>query len=433
MSDPSARSPVPPWPGQPSARPAVARIDSALPAGTDDEEVSPWCVLLQEIPGGWPLALGLLVTLRVALGLLAIMSLHLQSLTAVGGDWLNLLIRSGRLSVDLLAPWQRWDALWYQQIATHGYHAGDGTVAFQPLYPLIARIVSVPLLGNVVLAELLVSSAAFFGAMWLLYRITLCDAEPFVAKLAVLITALFPVGFFLLVPYTESLFLLLSLAAFWFARSDRPWLAGLAGMGAGLTRTFGAIFLVLPLAFEYVRQRHSDSGPDRSRVVLRPGFGLLAPVLPAAGLLAMTLYQKLIVGEQRSIFEVQSFWGNRVVPPWHPVPDSISHIVRTGDNIEMLNLLCLLGFGVLALFAIRRLPVSYSLYTVPYLAFMFSRESLLSPLESVARYLLILFPCVIMLAIWLARRPLLAAAWLVVSVLLQALLLEYWVHFGFVG
>jgi len=93
----------------------------------------------------WPLALWLLITLRVALGLVAVLSIHLQPVTMIGGDWLNLIIRSGRPWSDLLSTWQRWDALWYQQIAEHGYHAGDGTSAFYPLYPLLVRIVSLPL------------------------------------------------------------------------------------------------------------------------------------------------------------------------------------------------------------------------------------------------------------------------------------------------
>ena len=38
----------------------------------------------------------------------------------------------------LIAPWARWDALWYARIVAHGYQAGDGTTQFYPLYPLLA-------------------------------------------------------------------------------------------------------------------------------------------------------------------------------------------------------------------------------------------------------------------------------------------------------
>jgi hypothetical protein len=56
-----------------------------------------------------------------------------------------------------------------------------------------------------------------------------------------------------------------------------------------------------------------------------------------------------------------------------------------------------------------------------------------SPLMSFSRFTLVLFPCFILIATWLARRPWLAARWLVASLLLQVMLLAYYVHFRFVA
>jgi hypothetical protein len=58
---------------------------------------------------------------------------------------------------------------------------------------------------------------------------------------------------------------------------------------------------------------------------------------------------------------------------------------------------------------------------------------LVSPLASVTRYTLVLFPCFMLLAVWLEKRPILAAGSVIVGGMVQALLLEYWVHFGFVA
>jgi Gpi18-like mannosyltransferase len=228
----------------------------------------------------------------------------------------------------------------------------------------------------------------------------------------------------LLAPYTESLFLASSVAAFWFARQGRPWLGGLAGAGAVLARTFG-IILVLPLAFEYLRQRDQKGK--------HPGFGLLAATLPAMALIVQSVYDRLIVGERQSVFQLAAAWGDRIVPPWRALPDSVSHIARAGDGVELLNLLCLVGFALLAIACVRRLPLLYGLFVVPYLGLMFSRESMVSPLESVCRYVLVLFPCFIILAMWLAKRPRLAVSALVVGGMLQAMLFQYWVHWGFVA
>ena len=34
----------------------------------------------------------------------------------------------------LVAPWQRYDAVWFEQILVRGYIAGDGSTSFNPLY-----------------------------------------------------------------------------------------------------------------------------------------------------------------------------------------------------------------------------------------------------------------------------------------------------------
>jgi hypothetical protein len=377
---------------------------------------------------GWRLALWLLITLRLALGLVAVFSIQLDPVMSpmmLGQYWRNLLIHGGEPWSAFLSTWQRWDALWYQQIAEHGYQAGNGTVAFNPLYPLLSRIVSLPLGGQVVLAELVVSSAAFLVSMGLLYRIARLDSGPIASRLAVLLTALFPTGFFLLAPYTDSLYLALTLAAFWLARRGRPWAAGLAGFAAALTRGVFGVFLVLPLAFEYMRQRRQQGKG--------PGLELLAAALPALGFIGVNAYYHLVVGERGSLLGQQAAFGYQIVPPWEALAASWAHIASSGDLIEALNLVCLLGFGLLALVLITRRQIGYALYAVPYLALLFTREMWYSPLMSDSRYVLVLFPCFMLVATWLARRPWLAAGWLVAGLLLQAILLEYYVHFGFVA
>ena len=75
----------------------------------------------------------------------------------------------------------------------------------------------------------------------------------------VLLVALSPVGFFLLAPYTEALFLATTAASFWFARERHPWLAGIAGAAAGLTRLQGGL-LLLPLGYVAWRDLQGGSG-----------------------------------------------------------------------------------------------------------------------------------------------------------------------------
>lgn len=373
---------------------------------------------------GWKLAIWLLVTLRIGLTLVGVTSIHLQPITVVGGDYMNLVIPGNDVWHQLLSMWQRWDALWYQEIAAHGYQAGTGTAAFYPLYPWLSRLVSFPLAGHVLIAELVVSSVAFLFAMWLLYELTRLDSDHRTATLAVVLTAFFPVGFFLLAPYTESLYLALTLAAFYLARKGRFWAAGLAGLGAALTHEPGA-FLVFPLAVQYIRSRRA-AGQEQD-------ITLLSTLLPVLGPIIFMAFQRFIVGEHRSLMALQANWGYQILPPWQVLANSWAHIVHTGDFIEVVNLVSLAGFTILAIGVTRRYPLNYALYVWPYMALLFTRQMYLSPLMSVSRLLLVLFPCFIVLALWLARRPWLAAGCVVVSGFIQIMLLEYWVHFGFVA
>jgi hypothetical protein len=358
-------------------------------------------------------------------------------------------MRSSDPLAGILAPWQRYDALWYEHIARSGYDVPDATQFF-PLFPMLSRGASWLLGGNVVLAGLVVSSIAFVVAMWLLQKLVRRETDSVAAlgiespsttqghirasRLVVLLIALFPTGFFLLAPYTESLFLALTVAAIWFARTGRPWGAGIAGFLASLARAQG-VFLVLPLAYEYARQRGLFRWLSR-RGGNPPGPDVLGSVLPLAGFLLWAQYQRDVIGVQA--FDAVKGWGYQIVPPWDALNASWM-LIRSGGNnsirgdIEAFNLVCLLVFAALAIVGARRLPLSYSLYAWPSLALLFARETAVSPLAGASRYVLVIFPCFIVMAGWLLRRPMLAAGWLLVSAALLLIMFTFWVRWGFVA
>ena len=144
-----------------------------------------------------------------------------------------------------------------------------------------------------------------------------------------------------------------------------------------------------------------------------------------------------VVGAERIGLGAQSPWGYKVVPPWDAISGSWTYITasigRPAALIEALNLISLVGVAGLVLVGIRRLPFAYTIYVVPSVALLLFRETWFSPLMSVSRYCLVLFPVTMVLALWLAPRPRLAAAWLAVSFAAQLVLFQYWVRWGFVA
>jgi len=152
----------------------------------------------------------------------------------------------------------RWDSLWYLDIAQNGYRF-DGlerlsNVVFFPLYPLLIRSASFFTAGDLVLAGWGISSLCLFLSLVYLFKIIKKfhpEVDPF---LVIFFLLIFPTAFFLNAVYTESLFLFLTVAAFYYGMEKNFMRAGIFGMLASLTRITG-ILLFIPLVWEFFRSR----------------------------------------------------------------------------------------------------------------------------------------------------------------------------------
>src|SRR5207247_8014057 len=154
--------------------------------------------------------------------------------------------------------WARWDSVFFVRIAEHGYdHA---SAAFYPLYPGLVAALGRVFGGHYVLAGVVISLAACLGAFALLYRIAEERLGAEGAWRAVLYLAIFPTALFLQAVYSESLYLLLVLAAFVTAERGRFAAAGVLSGLAILTRVTG---LALLPALAVLAWR----APDRKRAL----------------------------------------------------------------------------------------------------------------------------------------------------------------------
>src|SRR3954452_19459149 len=145
---------------------------------------------------------------------------------------------------SVLSPLARWDSVWYLGIAHDGYSGASS--AFFPLYPLLVRAFAVsgsP--GALLVSAYFVSLTSLFGALWLMHRLVALElGSDALARSAVMLLAVFPGALWFGVPYSESLFLLLSVGTFYAARTGRWWVAGaLAALAAG-TRSAGIVLVV---------------------------------------------------------------------------------------------------------------------------------------------------------------------------------------------
>ncbi|HEV3002054.1 MAG TPA: mannosyltransferase family protein [Solirubrobacteraceae bacterium] len=297
-------------------------------------------------------------------------------------------------------PGAFWDSVWFLAIARDGYDRPEDA-AFFPLYPLLLRATGASVGGGV-----LVSLACFAAALWLLHALVALDFGARVARVTVLLVAVFPAATFFGAVYSEALFLLLSVAAVYGARTDRWGLAGVAGALAASTRSAGLVLLV-PLALLWW------SGGRR------PRDGLWLALVPL-GLVLFCAYLALDGGDGLAPLRAQDAWGRELTWPlggavegasaaWEGARQIVSGEPRTWPVYDTAWLdVALFGTLLAALVAlagaVRRLPVAYSLYAAAALALPLTFPADGQPLMSLPRFVAVLWPLHLWLALVLVER-----------------------------
>jgi hypothetical protein len=199
----------------------------------------------------------------------------------------------------------RWDAGWYMGIATRGYEysASAGAeaqqnIVFFPAFPMLVRFVA-RLGGNgpaaYVLGATLVSVTLFILALVYFYLLAREELDADQAATAVWLLALFPFSVFYGAIYTESLYLLGALGAFYHFRRREFVRAACWGLLVGLTRPNG-FFLCAPLGILLLSQ-------------LRDRRAWLAAAAPAAGVFLYCLFIWQLAGNPIAWAMGHAAWG----------------------------------------------------------------------------------------------------------------------------
>jgi hypothetical protein len=369
------------------------------------------------------------------------------------------------------AAWARFDSYFFLHIAQYGY-TDQGLGAFFPLYPLLIRLLAWPLAGHFTLAALLVSWLCAWGSFLCFFRLAQRECGPRVARWALLFLALCPVSFFSFAPYSESLFLLVSLGAIERARAGHLWQASLLAALGMLTRPTG-ILLLIPLAWEWGRRSqrvtrlvsrlkqagahhtpplsppgtaavHAENPPVPPASVLAraggmPRFAWLSLGLIPLALLGYMLYLKLRTGNALAFLAGESAWHRHLALPWETVGFfgiAFQQAWQAGDAIVLIgntvDLLLVLVVPALVLYsaihhkslwlgaALYQLALTLMLIAVPNAPGPYGEEVLLST----QRFMLPAFPVFLLLGQFSGKHPWVARLLLIAGAVL--LLLNTW-------
>jgi hypothetical protein len=342
----------------------------------------------------------------VVFSYLGVTFLHVHDPGTLASSYIVLETCSSHLNCFLLS-WWRWDAIHYVEIAYLGYAHHVSLSAFFPLFPLLIRALGT-LFGGSIMADyatgILLANVCFYGVLVLFYHLVSKDYGHTVARYALIYLAFNPYGIFFFVGYTESLSLLLSLAAFIFLRRGRVldwWLAGLCGCLAALTRPTGIILLV-PFLVLFV-QRFGIRTIFTRRDWWQKLNAMLAMALVPAGLLIYVGYLWITFGDPW-VFHLEevAIWQRYTAFPWVGPFDAIKTI-KSGRFLNRQDITDLaFTFAPLAVLIVgwKRLPLDYSLFSAAMALFVLCQPCQFEPLMSVPRYLLIIFSIIVILSLW---------------------------------
>ncbi|MGC5361197.1 hypothetical protein ACPXCE_05825 [Streptomyces sp. DT24] len=217
----------------------------------------------------------------------------------------------------------RWDSVWYQRIAEHGYRYSvtlpDGTVhsdlAFFPLLPALERgivqITPLDLAG----AGLLIAWVAALVAAWGIHAV---GAHLFGRRTGIVLAALwgvYPTAFVQSMAYTETLFTALAAWALYAVLTGRWIVAGGLCVVTGLTRPSAAALvaaLAITAVSALVRECRADSYDGLLPVLRRNARMVVGVCLAPLGWLAYVVFVAVREGRPFAYFDVQAQWGNSI-------------------------------------------------------------------------------------------------------------------------
>lgn len=334
----------------------------------------------------------------------------------------------GRLSIWEL--WNVWDAPHYISIASSGYQNKGieaNFIVFLPLLPLLIFISKFMFHTSFLIAGYIVSFFITILLSIMFYKLTLLDYSKRVARLTILFLFIFPTSFFLHIPYTESLFILLSVLAFYFVRKKYYWLSFLFISLASLTRVVGLALIPGIFVEMLILDRENFNKISIYRKFNFLFFGLL---LSISGFLVYLFVNYFIFGnplyftmaEKQNWYTTFSPFGQGLISAFQ----SLSW--RVGLEKIMLGYGQIIAFIlgiVMSIYVLFKVRLSYGLYML----FVLWSSWAMSFWLSMPRYIISLFPMFIVLALF-SKNILFRYIWILFSVTLLIILGLIFIQYG---
>lgn len=305
------------------------------------------------------------------------------------------------LSPELLS-WANFDGEHYLSIAIFGYKFLEQ--AFFPVYPELISFFSKPNSGDLLaslingtVAGLFISNISFVFSLIFLWELIKIDFSKKIAYLTIILILIFPTSFYFGAVYNESLFLLLSVLAFYCARKGNFLLAGVFGMISSATRVFG-ILLLPALLLEAYQQK---AGISRMFWILLVPLGL--------GIYMWYLYST--TGDPIAFYNFQKLVGEQHQAGIITLPQVYFRYIKMIASTSFTNPIfqtIVLEFIVGIVFFLLPIYGYFKKIRLSYLVFAmlgFLMPTIQGSFSSTPRYVIVLFPSFLAAALWISGFP----------------------------
>lgn len=263
-----------------------------------------------------------------------------------------------------------YDGVHYLKIASLGYYKVFET-AFFPLYPLFINLFG-SFTGNQFLTSLILSLLFTYLSVIGIYRLG--------GIKAVVLLLSFPLSFFLLCSYTESLFLSLSVWSYLFYKRGRINVSVILGILATATRFYG-LFLFVLLLYESIKKNSLKSFSKQI---------LLIPL----GLVAYSLFLYFKFADPLAFFHSLGSWGKSTLTlPPQTIYRYLKILTQVSPKLSvyyvaLLELVSSIYGLLLAIYYFQKMNLGY----VVYILLGVLIPMMTGTLQSLPRYLISIFP-----------------------------------------
>ncbi|MFC1626001.1 hypothetical protein ACFL1Q_03100 [Patescibacteria group bacterium] len=335
------------------------------------------------------------------------------------------------LQNPLFWSWSNFDGEHYLYIVQNGYNFLQQ--AFFPAYPILIKALSA-IFGTTLFSYnwegLVISNILFFISLIVFWKVVKLNYSDKIANLAILTLLTFPTSFYFGAVYSESLFLLTSLLTYYLYKKEKYFFSGVVGIVMTASRVYG-VFVLFAIFVDFISKKLTIKKIVKDKVYWM-GLSII-------GIVSFMYFSWKNSGDALAFYNLQTTVGEQHQKGVVLLPQVFYRYIKMLFLVKLpvytiQTILLEITVGVMfILLPIYAYIKKVKLFDIVYILLGFLVPSAQGSFSSVPRYVAVIFPAFVVLALFLDRLPklpkalyfILSSVWLMINTAL--FIRGYWV------